>query len=438
MKYRYPDFSDFQLLGLNLSEYARMKCEQGSEKEANQIVDEVRGCIKDAMKRIEAVPDDPKLAAEEPDDLPSILRLREDGPRKIWKQLPDDATLADKIEGALTARMAGCMLGVPVEGAAVETMEAWCEYTGKQFPPVDYWENVMYPHVKNFYGAYGYQYMKHHMRSVPIDDDVIYTQLALLIMEECGCGFTTEDVGRMWRKYLPFACTAEEIAVNNLKKNVPIDKVGVTDNPYRQWIGASIRSDGLAYAAAGMPQKAANMAYHDAFLSHRRNGIYGEMFLAATQSAAFTVENPVDAVKIGLTEIPKNCSLHKDIEWALEAGKNVKDHKDARRLVDERFGTMHIVHTNNNLCLIVFGLMIGGRDLVKGLSETVAMGLDSDCTTASAGSIFGAVIGKKNIPEYLYRRFNNTIDTYLIGKESFRFDDMTHRFMKLAKGLYGR
>lgn len=436
MKYQYPDFSDFQLLYLNLSEYARMKCEQGSEKEANQIIEEVREYIKNAMERIQAVPDDPKLTAEEPDDLPSILRLRENGPRTIWKKLPGDEILADKIEGALTGRMIGNMLGVPVEGHTVENMEAFCEYTGKQFPPVDYWENVMFPHVKNFYGAYGYQYIKHNMRSVPIDDDVIYTQLALLIMEECGCSFTTEDVGKMWRKYLPFACTAEEIAVNNLKKDIPIDKVGITDNPYRQWIGAAIRSDGFAYAAAGMPEKAADMAYHDAFLSHRRNGIYGEMFLAAVQSAAFTVHSPIEAVKIGLTEIPKNCSLHKDIEWALEAGKNVKDHKDARKLVDERFGTMHIVHTNNNLCLIVFGLMIGEKDIVKGLSETVAMGLDSDCTAASAGSVFGAIIGKKKIPEYLYKRFNNTIDTYIIGKESFHFDDMTQRFMKLAKGLY--
>ena len=438
MKFQYPDCSDFQLLGLNLGEYARMKCEQGSAEGANEIIDDVRAYVKKAMERIQAVPDDPKLAAAEPDDLPSILKLRENGPRKIWKDLPSDEVLADKIDGALTARMAGIMLGVPVEGAPVETMEAFCEYTGKQFPPVDFWEQVLFPHMKNYYGAYGYQYMKHNMRSVPVDDDVIYTELSLLIMEECGCDFTTEDVGKMWRKYLPLACTAEEIAVNNLKKNIPVEKVGITDNPYRQWIGASIRSDGLAYAAAGYPEKAAGMAYHDAFLSHRRNGIYGEMFLAATQSAAFTVDDPIDAVKIGLTEIPKDCSLHKDIEWALEAGKNVKDHKDARRLVDERFGSMHIVHTNNNLCLIVFGLMIGGRDLVKALSETVAMGLDSDCTTASEASILGAVLGKKNIPEYLYKRFKNTIETYLIGEKPFHFDDMTRRFMKLTKTIYSK
>ena len=39
---KYPDFSDFALLQLNLSEYARMKCEQGSESESNRIIEEVR------------------------------------------------------------------------------------------------------------------------------------------------------------------------------------------------------------------------------------------------------------------------------------------------------------------------------------------------------------------------------------------------------------
>lgn len=85
---KYPDFSDFQLLYLNLSEYARMKCEQGSEKEANQIIEQVRQSIKEAMNKIQAIPDDPKLTAEEPDDLPSILKLRKMDPEEFGKTCP--------------------------------------------------------------------------------------------------------------------------------------------------------------------------------------------------------------------------------------------------------------------------------------------------------------------------------------------------------------
>ena len=49
------------------------------------------------------------------------------------------------------------------------------------------------------------------------------------------------------------------------------------------------------------------MAYRDAYISHRKNGIYGEIFFSAAITAAFTVDNPLDALKIGLSEIPKDC-----------------------------------------------------------------------------------------------------------------------------------
>ena len=258
------------------------------------------------------------------------------------------------------------------------------------------------------------------MNVVPVDDDITYTLLGLLIAEDYGVDFTTEDVGKGWLKYLPYACTAEEVALNNLKNGISAREAADIDNPFCQWIGADIRSDPWAYIAPAFPEKAAEMAYNDAYLSHRRNGIYGEMFFSAAQSAAFAVDNPVDALKIGLTEIPKDCSLYNDIHWALEAGKNISNCKEARKAVEERFEGMSGVHTNSNACLTVFGLMIGGTDVTRVISETVAMGLDNDCTAATAGSIAGAIAGKKGVPENWYKNFNNTVHSYLIGKEEFK------------------
>ena len=51
------------------------------------------------------------------------------------------------------------------------------------------------------------------MDGVPSDDDLNYTQLGLLILEEYGPDFTVEDVGAAWVKYLPFAFTAEGVAL---------------------------------------------------------------------------------------------------------------------------------------------------------------------------------------------------------------------------------
>ena len=60
------------------------------------------------------------------------------------------------------------------------------------------------------------------------------------------------------------------------------------------------------------------------------------------------------------------------------------------------------------------------------------MGLDNDCTAATAGSIFGAAYGADAIPEHWTRNFNNKVYSYIIGVEKFALDDMVERFTALA------
>ncbi len=45
----------------------------------------------------------------------------------------------------------------------------------------------------------------------------------------------------------------------------------------------------------GWPRKSAYLAYKDCSINHRRNGVYGAMFMAATISAAFVVDDPMEA-----------------------------------------------------------------------------------------------------------------------------------------------
>ena len=75
----------------------------------------------------------------------------------------------------------------------------------------------------------------------------------------------------------------------NLRAGIAAEHAAEKNNPYAQWIGADIRADGFAYAAAGDPALAASLGYRDAYLTHRRNGIYGEMFFAAAEAAAFVL-----------------------------------------------------------------------------------------------------------------------------------------------------
>ena len=95
-------------------------------------------------------------------------------------------------------------------------------------------------------------------------------------------------------------------------------------------------SDALVlYARQWLEASSAEMAHTDAYISHRRQGIYGEMFFAAALAAAFQTDDPIEALWIGLTEIPRNRRIsmgrykmvsnrdkNSHIKWYRRLGKN--------------------------------------------------------------------------------------------------------------------
>lgn len=413
---------------------AQLKAEYGAKGIRQPLVQAERA-LKHALRELKTLPIDEKLARREPNDLARIKSLRPAGPRRIWDQF-DRVAYRERLEGALLGRMAGCTLGAPVELWSIERIRRLAEDNGDAFPPTDYWLRVPDLKQKRYEMSKREAYTRNCMKGVPVDDDIMFTLLGLLIAEDHGPTFTVDDVGKAWVKYLPYACTAEKVALNNLKKGVSASLAAEKDNPYCEWIGAGIRADPWGYMTPGWPERAAEMAYTDAYISHRRQGIYGEMFFAAAIAAAIAVDDPVEALRIGLSEIPRHCALAKAVRWALRVAPEIKDYKQARAAVDQKFEGMHDVHTINNACLTIWGITIGGTDFTKVIGETVAMGLDNDCTAATAGSIVGAVVGKRGIPEHWHKNFNNKIHSYLIGKRCFSISGVLRRFEKQARKVH--
>ncbi|MDD4796649.1 MAG: ADP-ribosylglycohydrolase family protein [Eubacteriales bacterium] len=430
----YPKIPDFAFYANLLTEYSRLKHENGSQDVDAALLAAEEG-LKAALEHLKNLPECPELAAREPDDLAAIQALRPDGPRRLWKELDAD-TYADRLQAAFLGRIAGCTLGAPVEFWPVSEMEDWAAYIGQEFPPRDYWLKAKKPSDLRYHMSPYSAYTRDGMDGAPVDDDITYTQLGLLIMEEHGINFTVDDVGHAWKKYLPYACTAEEVALDNLNAGVPAREAAIPNNPYVQWIGADIRSDPFGYAAPGWPEKAAQMAYEDAYVSHRRNGIYGEMYFSAVIAAAFATGDAMEALRLGLTEIPADCTLARDIAWAFDLAPSIHDYKAARAAVDERFAGMSGVHTNLNACLTIFGIAMSGRDFTRCISQLVAMGQDNDCTAATAGSIMGAAYGMDIIQPHWYRPFGNKTLSYLKGIPEFAIDDTLARFTKLARQVF--
>ena len=428
-----PYFNDVQKDLGELLAWADLRHEQGVSVQPKLAG--LRRQIRALSRQLQACGPSSRIAAGEPNGLAEIRAARSKGPRKLWDRFRA-AECRRRARGAFLARAAGCTLGAIVEGRPVDRMERLARQCRMDFPPTDYWTEIDGPLDLRYNVSPRIDYTRRHITHVPADDDLTYTVLGLLILEDYGPRFTTADVGKAWVKYLPMACTAERVALENLRAGVNWRKAGEKGNPYMEWIGADIRSDPWGYAAPGWPEKAAELAYRDAYLSHRYNGIYGEMYFAAVIAAAFAVDDPLEACRIGLTEIPRSCRLHDDVAWALRRAPKVRDYLHGRALVDERFAGMHHVHTNNNACLTIFGLALGGRDVTGVIGNTVAMGLDNDCTGATAGSIVGAAVGADAVPAHWYKPFHNRLRTYIRGHEWIRISDLLARFARTARAVW--
>lgn len=349
----------------------------------------------------------------------------------------DESSLRDRLLGALVGRCAGCTLGAPVELQPVARVRDWARRIGQEFPPTRFWIDVERPDDPAYVVSTRREFLVDHMTAVPADDDIAYTLMGLLILERFGPGFTTDDVASAWIRWLPFAHTAERVSLAALRAGHRAREAADVDNPYVHMIGGDIRSDPWGYVAAGSPELAAELAHRDAMLTHRRTGVHAAMYFAAVIAAAFTIDDPAEALLAGLDEIPDECWFAREVRWALDAAPAVHDHRDAHALVAERFAGMHPVHSVNNACLVVFGVTLGGRDFTRAIGETVAMGFDNDCTAATVGSIVGAVIGIDQVPPDWWHPFHNRIRTYLVDHEIFEIDDVAERFLAQRRRLLG-
>lgn len=268
------------------------------------------------------------------------------------------------------------------------------------------------------------------------DDDIRYTLMGLLIIEKHGRDFTWRDVAWLWENQFPMAqlCTAEcQAALNyNLcggRQNKPawdIDRIRCFNNPYREWIGAQIRADFFGWACAGNPELAAEFAWRDASWTHVKNGIYGEMFMAAVEAAAFVESNPVRLVEIGLGEIPRNCRLAAALRKALAEIPKHDGMESFMAYMDDEFGTMSSVHTINNAVLCAAALIYGKMNPDACVCEAVTGGLDTDCNGATVGAIAGIVARAPLLRRYA-RRPAERHDQSRVRRVPVRGDGFTRR-----------
>lgn len=288
------------------------------------------------------------------------------------------------------------------------------------------------------------------------DDDIRYTVIGQKVLLRHGSNFSSWHVGQQWLDDLPYKllCTAETQAYRNLvtvgeshwgshmgqhEMDMDWTWIATHENPYREWIGAQIRADSWGYAAPGRPELAAEFAWRDARVSHVKNGIYGEMFVAAMIAAAFALNDPRAIVEAGLAEIPERSRLAADIRRVIaccdrhgsDPGRFEQVFDELRELV----GQYHAVHTINNAALVVAALLLGRGDFHRSITLAVMGGWDSDCNGATVGSIAGAMIGASQLPELWTKPLNDTLNSLIHGYHPIAISKCARMSLKIARSI---
>ena len=373
---------------------------------------------------------------DEPSDLTGIRALRPEGPRHLDVKLSDD-DLLDRIHGAWLGRAAGCTLGKPVEGWSKANIDSYLSFN-KALPLDDY-----LPYSEDHPDGLvprSPECTRGRIEAMERDDDMDYPILGLLLLEEKGLDFTSRRMANTWLSYLPYQLvyTAENAAYRNFVNGKWPPESATWRNPFREWIGGQIRADIFGYVTPGWPEKAAELAWRDARISHIKNGIYGEMFVAAMLSAALVTDDIDRIIEVGSSEIPATCRLAEAVRDTVAWCSEESDWELVWNRINERYGHYNGVHTINNAALVVMGLLFGADDYETGIVVAVRGGWDTDCNGATVGSILGARSGGRSLPAKWVGVLNDRLFSIVRGCNENRISDLAERTWRVAKKIEER
>ncbi|WP_371403371.1 ADP-ribosylglycohydrolase family protein [Kribbella sp. NBC_00662] len=353
-------------------------------------------------------------------------------------EIPDLSSLGEPVEletrtlNAWLGRCAGNLLGKPVEKIPREGIREILASSG-QWPLTQYITAVGVPEDVQQRWPWNRRSKVNSLREVidgmPEDDDINFAILALLMMERYGRGLTTEDVAQSWLNDLPAGrvFTAERVAYRNLLEGVDPARAAVVGNPFREWIGAQIRTDAYGWAHPGDRTAAARLALVDARLSHTGAGVDGALWVAAMSAAALVLDDPVKAAVAGLEVVNAQGAIARAVRFGLTLADAGLD--DALDALHAEYGDLHWVHAVNNTALTAYALT--APDFATAIGRAVMGGWDTDSAGATVGAVFGATRG---VPAEWSTPLDNRVTTSLPGMNQIAIDELAARTVEVSRG----
>jgi ADP-ribosylglycohydrolase len=234
----------------------------------------------------------------------------------------------------------------------------------------------------------------------PLPNDDLDLQLVWLSMlEERGKEVSLADFAERWKRHLSaYPWNEYGFCARNLDRGLMPPVSGWFENYYVDEMGSPIRSEIWACVAPADPQRAAALAWMDSAMDHAGGeGMWGEMFWAAVESAAFVVSDPLTLIEIGLAMMPPSCNIARVVREAVWLARSGVRWAEARDRIVRVYGNAQPCNAIQNHGFIVLGWLYG-KDFGDCLCKAVNCGYDTDCTGATLGALLGIVGGKAAIP----------------------------------------
>jgi len=347
---------------------------------------------------------------------------------------------ASRIRSAWLGRVSGCLLGKPLEVLSFQQGRSGI---------LDYLEQVGAAPLSGYVPLLENTIVektaklccKGEIERAEPDDDINYTLLALMLLEQHGESLTAEDVARAWLKYLPGGTTwtAERAAYGTLLNRMDDEFVNgaepgfdlseCSDNEFNDWIGAQIRADLYGWVCPARPGLAVDLATRDASLSHRGDGVYGAAFIAALGSAIPASRDIDEALDAALQYVPATSGVADVARYAIK----LRDAPDAVEQLQRKFANLSPVHTLNNLAVVVWALVTFQDDYAAAITNAVMAGWDTDCNGATVGGLMG--LAGAPIPDEWTEPWKGTIGTNLAGIGEVSIDSVVARTLAVANKM---
>jgi len=286
------------------------------------------------------------------------------GRRKINK-----AVFRDKVMGCWLGKNAGGTLGEPMEG---------------KFGQTEMFHLDWYPSLPE--------------GGIP-NDDLELQLIWLQLIQQKGPGITAADFVEAWTDCIAYNFDEYGLSKENMQKGLLPPVCGWNNNAFRDCMGSPIRSEIWACLAPGCPQVAAWYAYQDAIVDHGGGeSVYGEIFNAVLESAAFVCGDKFELLKLALSAIPKESLTYQCVSRSIRNYHSGMGYEDNRNDLVRSFYHPVAQYSPLNLGFQTIGWLYG-RDFGDAICKAVNCGWDTDCTAATLGAILGILKGASALPE---------------------------------------